>query len=198
MMFFLPDRNKKSDNHCPKTLQTDLRKHLIYFFSWFPRRIFLGRQECAPSYATGQGGEVVNNNSWRWRNRALTSLQFRPFRHFRSKVQSRELSFSIYISSGEDGHFLPQRPALYTANNSTQVSRLGFSSSLVLAAHRYVRGHRWHVSGHDGLDAAFLFFRSRNCCWLLAREVYFKTWVCPFSMYRNVTANVSTHEEWAA
>jgi hypothetical protein len=32
----------------------------------------------------------------------------------------------------------------------------------------------------------------------LAREVFFKTWVCPFSMYRNVTANVSTHEEWAA
>lgn len=42
MMFFLPDRNKKSDNHCPKTLQTDLRKHLIYFFPGFPEEFFWG------------------------------------------------------------------------------------------------------------------------------------------------------------
>ena len=41
-MFFLPERNKKSDNHCPKTLQTDLWKHLIYLFSGFPKIFFWG------------------------------------------------------------------------------------------------------------------------------------------------------------
>ena len=160
---------------------------LFIYFSGFPEEFFWGGRSAPLAMLRGReerlwtttvdGGVTAR---WRLFNSPYNWGSNRPFRHFRSKVQSHELSFSIYISSGEDGHFLPQRPALYTANNSKQVSRLGFSSNLVLAAHRYVRGHGWHVSGHNSLNAAFLFFRSRNCCWLLAREVFFKTWVVLF------------------
>ena len=81
---------------------------LFIYFSGFPEEFFWGGRSAPLAMLRGReerlwtttvdGGVTAR---WRLFNSPYNWGSNRPFRHFRSKVQSHELSFSIYISSGE-------------------------------------------------------------------------------------------------